>query len=101
MSPSRPRSAAQLPISVSSSVISAATYGRRSPTTSACEIHFEVFSSFSMFCGATFLPPAVTRMSFFRSVILRKPSSSISPTSPVRSQPSSERTAAVASGSLK
>ena len=30
-----------------------------------------------MFCGATFLPPAVTRMSFLRSVIEMKPSSSI------------------------
>ena len=36
-----------------------------------------------MFCGATFLPPAVTRMSFLRSVIVRKPSSSIEPMSPV------------------
>ena len=40
-----------------------------------------------MFCGETFLPPAVTMMSFFRSVIARNPSS-IEPTSPVRSQPS-------------
>ena len=61
----------------SSSVIRAATYGRRSPTTSACETYFDAFSSFSRFCGATFFPPAVTRMSFLRSVIVRKPSSSI------------------------
>ena len=47
-----------------------------------------------------FLPPAVMIRSFFRSVIRRKPSSSISPTSPVRSQPSSVSAAAVASGSL-
>src|ERR1041385_1616002 len=43
----------------SSSVTSAATYGRRSPTTSACEISGDVLSAFSRFCGATFLPPAV------------------------------------------
>ena len=54
-----------------------------------------------MFCGATFLPPAVTRMSFLRSVIVRKPSASISPMSPVLSQPSGASTSAVASGSLK
>ena len=47
-----------------------------------------------------FLPPAVMMRSFFRSVILMKPSSSISPTSPVRNQPSSVNTAAVAVGSL-
>ena len=41
-----------------------------------------------MFWGATFLPPAVTRMSFLRSVMWRKPSSSSLPMSPVLSQPS-------------
>ena len=49
-------------------------YGWRSPTTIACETYFDVFRSFSRFCGATFLPPAVTMMSFFRSVIVMKPS---------------------------
>ena len=38
--------------------------------------------------GATFLPPAVTRISFLRPVMRRKPSSSSSPRSPVRNQPS-------------
>ena len=52
-----------------------------------------------MFCGETFLPPAVTMMSFLRSVIARKPSS-IEPTSPVRSQPSSSSTSRVAASSL-
>ena len=66
-----------LAISTSSSVTSAATYGRRSPTTIACEMSGDVLSSFSRFCGATFLPPAVTRMSFLRSVIVTNPSSSI------------------------
>src|SRR3954465_3513349 len=46
-----------------------------------------VFSAFSRFCGAPFLPPAVTRMSFLRSVIVMKPSASIEPTSPERTQP--------------
>ena len=42
----------------------------------------------SMADGATFLPPAVTIKSFFRPVILRKPSLSISPRSPVCCHPS-------------
>ena len=50
-------------------------------------MYFEAFSSFSRFCGATFLPPAVTRMSFLRSVIVMKPSSSISAMSPVLQPP--------------
>ena len=101
MSPGRPCWAAHVGSSSGSSVISAAMYGCRSPTTIACETYFDAFRSFSRFCGATFLPPAVTMMSFLRSVILTKPSSSISAMSPVRSQPSSPSTAAVASGSLK
>ncbi len=48
-----------------------------------------------------FFPPAVTMMSFFRSVIVTKPSSSIVAMSPEWSQPSGSSTAAVASGSLK
>ena len=81
-----------------SSVISAAMYGLRSPTTSACETIVCAFSSFSRFCGATFLPPAVTMMSFLRSVITRNPSSSRWPTSPVCTKPSSSSTSRVASG---
>ena len=42
----------------------------------------------SMCGGATYLPPEVLNRSFLRSVIRRKPSSSISPMSPVCSQPS-------------
>ena len=48
-----------------------------------------------------FFPPAVTRMSFLRSVIFTNPSASISAMSPEWSQPSGSSTAAVASGSLK
>ena len=46
--------------------------------------------------GATFLPPAVTMISFLRPVIRRNPSSSREPRSPVRNQPS-VRASAVAS----
>ena len=49
--------------------------------------------------GATFFPPAVMMMSFFRPVIVRYPSASNSPRSPLCSQPSCSASA-VASGSL-
>ena len=55
------------------------------------------FSSASIGCGATFLPPAVTRISFLRSVIDRYPSSSMRPMSPVWNHPSRMHSA-VASG---
>ena len=100
MSVLSPRSAAQAGSASGSSVISAAMYGCRSPTTIAWETNFDVLRSFSRFCGATFLPPAVTMMSFLRSVIVMKPSSSISAMSPLLSQPSAPSTSAVASGSL-
>ena len=47
-----------------------------------------------------FFPPAVMMMSFLRSVIVRYPSASSVPTSPVCSQPSVSTVAAVASGFL-
>jgi hypothetical protein len=47
-----------------------------------------------MFCGATFLPPAVTMMSFLRSVMRRKPSASMTPMSPVWNQPSASMASA-------
>ena len=53
-----------------------------------------------MLAGGTFFPPAVTRMSFFRSTIWRKPSSVNRPTSPVLNQPVSVKHSAVAPGSL-
>src|SRR6478735_5626631 len=48
--------------------------------------------------GATFLPPAVTMISFLRPVMVRKPSESKLPMSPVRNQPPSLNASAVASG---
>ncbi len=39
--------------------------------------------------GATFLPPAVTMISFLRPVMVRNPSSSSAPMSPLWNQPSS------------
>ena len=83
-----PCAAAHFATSASSSVMRAAGNGRRSPTTIAWETYFDALRSFSRFCGAMFLPPAVTMMSFLRSVILTKPSASISAMSPVWSQPS-------------
>ena len=50
--------------------------------------------------GTTFLPPAVTMISFLRPVIVRKPSSSSWPMSPVRNQPST-KASAVRSSRLK
>ncbi len=51
-----------------------------------------------MGAGAIFLPPDVTSSSFFRSVIVRNPSSPSVPMSPVWNQPSWLSTAAVSSG---
>ena len=85
----RPCSFAKCGISSGSSVTSATGYGRRSPCITACEIQRDCLRSFSTFAGVRFLPPAVMMMSFLRPVILRKPSSSSSPRSPVWSQPSS------------
>ena len=92
-----PCSLAQGMISSSSSVISATGNGRRSPCITACEIQRDCLSSFSMLAGVRFLPPAVMMMSFIRPVIFTKPSSSISPTSPVRNQPSPVNASRVAS----
>ena len=50
--------------------------------------------------GAMYLPPDVLTRSFLRSVIVRYPSASSSPTSPVRKKPSSVNAAAVSSGRL-
>ena len=70
--------------------------GRSSPTTTAWLISGWARRLSSSGAGATFLPAAVTMRSFLRPVILRKPSSSISPMSPVWNQPSSSMTSAVA-----
>ena len=57
-----------------------------SPIITAWLTYLFVLILFSIGCGAMFLPPAVTMMSFLRSVIARKPSRS-SPMSPVWNQP--------------
>ena len=80
--------------------MSAATKGRWSPTTRTWEISGWERIGFSRAAGATFLPPAVTIISFARPVILTYPSRSKEPRSPVLNQPSSVKQAAVASGSL-
>ncbi len=51
-----------------------------------------------MLDGAMFLPEEVMIISFLRSTTFRKPSSSISPMSPVCTQPSSSISSALASG---
>ena len=76
--------------------IRAVRYFRRSPMTATCSTASSIFRKFSMFCGATFLPPAVMIRSFFRSVILTNPSASTSPMSPVANQPSGSSTSRVA-----
>ena len=80
----------------SSSVTSAATYGLPSPTTMAWLMSAFARIRSSSGPGATFLPPAVTMISFFRPVIRRYPSSSRFPRSPVRIQPSSVSASALA-----
>ena len=71
-------------------------YGLPSPTTMAWLIRAWLRSRSSSTAGATFLPPAVTMISFFRPVMVRNPSSSSSPRSPVRNQPSSVKASLVA-----
>ena len=71
--------------------------GRRSPMITACDTNGDITATFSMGCGATFLPPAVTMMFFSRSVMRRKPSGVSSPMSPVWNQPSASITSRVAS----
>ena len=54
-----------------------------------------------MFAGDMFLPAALMISSFLRSMIVRNPSSSIRPMSPVRSHPSASIVSAVFSGWLR
>ena len=68
--------------------------GRCSPTTRHCDTSASARIWSSSSAGATFLPLAVTMISFLRPVIFRKPSASSSPMSPVRSQPSLKASAA-------
>ena len=86
----------QPPNASGSMVISAAMNGLASPTTIAWLISGCARSRSSRMAGATFLPPAVTMISFLRPMMVRKPSSSMAPRSPVWNQPS-EKTALVSS----
>src|SRR6266850_412728 len=84
---------------VSPSASSSATrYLRASPNTAASLTYGLARSRFSTSEGLTFLPPAVIRMSFFRSTSLSEPPAVHMPTSPVASLPS-RYSARVASGS--
>ncbi|MNI32785.1 hypothetical protein D3C73_867070 [compost metagenome] len=71
-----------------------------SPKTMTCPINVDSMSLFSMDWGAIYFPPAVLNISFFRSVIFRKPSDVISPISPVLKKPLSSKASFVASSFL-
>ena len=90
---------AQSPTVLMSIWISATTNGRSSPTTTASRTYGLNLSLFSMSAGENLEPSVSRRTSLRRSITTRWPSSSISPASPVRSQPSSSA-CAVASGFL-
>ncbi len=68
--------------------ISAVRYGFPSPQMTAWSMQSVATRSPSKCGGTTFLPLDKTISSFFRPVMVRKPSSSSEPRSPVRSQPS-------------
>ena len=97
MLPDLPWASAQAGNDSGSMVTSAAMKGWRSPTTMHWLTSGWARSRSSRTAGATFLPPAVTRISFLRPVMRTKPSSSTSPTSPVWNHPSDSSTSAVAS----
>jgi hypothetical protein len=71
-----------------------------SPYTTACETQRISRSAVSMLAALMFLPLDVMIRSFFRPVMRRKPSLSIEPRSPDRSQPSSVKISLVASSFL-
>ncbi len=71
------------------------------PIITASATNLFVFRRFSMGWGAMFLPPAVTMMSFLRSVMLGSRRRPATPMSPVWNQPSVSIASAVASGLLK
>ena len=75
-------------------------YLRPSPTATTWETYGMVAAiTPSTFAGATYFPPEVFIRSFLRSVMVRKPSASSFPMSPVWNQPSTSASA-VRSGSL-
>ena len=71
--------------------------GFLSPTTTTWPTSGLARMGSSRAAGATFLPPAVTMISFLRPVIVRKPSPSKEPRSPVLNQ-SPSKVSAVAAG---
>ena len=71
---------------------------RRSPMTTGWDTNWSPFRALSIGAGAMFFPFELTMISFFRSVIFRKPSPSMMPMSPVWNQPSGSIASAVASG---
>ncbi len=92
---------ASQPGSISGSrVTSAPMNGFASPTTTTWLTSGWPRRRSSSTAGATFLPLAVTMISFLRPVIVRKPSESRLPRSPDRNQPSS-KVSAVAAGLLR
>ncbi len=95
-SPDLPCRSAQPGSASRSRVTRAPMKGWPSPTTTHWSTSGWARSRSSSTAGATFLPPAVTRISFLRPVIRTKPSSSTSPTSPVWNQPSRSSASALA-----
>ncbi len=86
------------PVNASGSmVINAPMNGLASPTAIAWLISGWERSWSSSTAGATFLPPAVTMISFLRPVIVKNPSSSTAPRSPVLNQPSTTASAVACS----
>ena len=82
------------------SIASASGWPRLAPVTQQASMALCMTSLSSMGAGATYLPLLVLNRSFTRPVILRLPSASSAPLSPVLSQPSSVIACLVSSGSL-
>ena len=97
LSEARFRSLAQRRMASVSGTIRTIVNFRLSPIITTLEMNGLALTRFSISCGAMFLPPAVTMMSFFRSVMLRYPSVRL-PMSPVWNHPSSSRTSLVLAG---
>ena len=70
------------------------------PATQHSSMSPERLSRFSIGTGATYLPLLVLKSSLTRPVIMSRPSSSITPRSPVLRKPSAVNDSRVSSGSL-
>ncbi len=96
-----PFSSAQPAIASGSRVISATQKLRSLPNTTNWLAYGQIALNFdSIAGGAMYLPPEVLNSSLIRPVMVRKPSASMLPLSPVCSQPSSVSVLAVSSGRL-